>query len=287
MISNGKKLKILLLADDKSANTLAWSKALSEQGCGVKIVSARSKHDYGNVIALRPYFLPSRLKFLLGEFHLREIIEQENPDLIIGYRVTSYGYLAARSGFRPLVIAAQNEKIARSESLSFVMNKILGIFARYAIKNADLIHAWSENIRDGLLTFACPEDKILTMHRGIDLKIFHPAENRKISVDPVFISTRSLYPIYNIDKLLTAFSMLLKENPSCLLKIIGDGPEKNSLEKLSARLGIDRNVRFSGKLSAAQTAEELRSSDIYVSLVETEGMSSSLLEACACGLFPI
>ena len=31
----------------------------------------------------------------------------------------------------------------------------------------------------------------------------------------------------------------------------------------------------------------MKNSDIYVSVIESEGVSSSLLEACACGVYPI
>jgi glycosyltransferase involved in cell wall biosynthesis len=69
--------------------------------------------------------------------------------------------------------------------------------------------------------------------------------------------------------------------------IIGDGPERRRLERLAEDLGIAKQVRFLGSVSYAEVAKELRSSDIYVSAVPTDGTSSSLLEAMACGIFPV
>lgn len=282
-------MKILLLAEDKSANTISWVKAFQRAGCDVKIVSARAKKDYGNVIALGMNHLPPRLKFLLGSKRIKEIVKTEKPDILIAYRVTSYGYLAASFGFHPLVLAAQNEQIIRLPFLAFPFKPFIKKCVHYAVKSADLIHAWGDNIKDGLLRFGAPQERILVMHRGINLDIFKPLSTKEFSTakSPVLISTRSLYTDYRIDLLIKAFALYLKKRPDAVLKIVGDGPERKPLQSLCRKLGIAEKVVFYKHLDAEITSDLLRSADIYISLIRTEGVSSSLIEACACGVFPI
>ncbi len=288
-MSAGDNIKILLFAEDRSANTLAWVSSLEEQGAEVRTLSARASSSHGNVIAVGYNLIPPRIKFLIGEFLVSRLVENEKPDIIIGYRITSYGYLASRTAVRPLVLAAQNEQIIRLPRMFFWFKPILALCVRYALKKADMIHAWGENIKKGLIAYGASPEKILVMHRGIALDIFKPMERKVFSLtdSPVLISTRSLYPDYNIDLLIRAFAIFLKEYPGAILKIVGDGPERGKLSSLACKLGIRDRIVFYKYLDSEFIAEQLRSADIYVSLIRTEGISSSLIEACACGLLPL
>ncbi|MFZ2658295.1 MAG: glycosyltransferase [Victivallales bacterium] len=279
-------MKILLCADDKSANTLAWVKGFRELGAEVIIASARAEKSTGGIVALGTPSLPARLNFIFGAGKLREVISKEKPDILIGYRVTSYGYLCASSGFHPLVLAAQNEQITYLPKPNPIRRKVLEYFARKAIGKADLIHAWGDNMLPRLKELGADEKKILVMHRGIDLDLFKPSVSKPAGA-PVFISSRSLFPEYKINRIIEAFVLLLKKIPDACLKITGEGPEKIALMNLVQSLGISEEIKFSGRLSPQEVAGTLQNSDIYVSIIESEGVSSSLLESCACGVYPI
>lgn len=74
--------------------------------------------------------------------------------------------------------------------------------------------------------------------------------------------------------------------PDVCYVIVGDGPEKSNLEELAKKLGIEKNVRFLGKISHA----ELLNSDIFArskcfltaSTTETQGIT--IIEAMSFGL---
>ncbi|HBC87114.1 MAG TPA: hypothetical protein DCZ94_09190 [Lentisphaeria bacterium] len=280
-------MKILLCADDKSANTLAWAKGFRELGVEVIIASVRADKSADGVVAIGNPHLPARLNFLLCAGSLRNLVEREKPDIIIGYRVTSYGYLCSCTDFHPLVIAAQNEQITYLTKPNHLRRKLLEFFARKAIRRADLIHAWGENMLPRLKELGADERKILVMHRGIDLDLFKPLQRKIEPENPIFISSRSLYPEYKISRILKAFSIALVKIPGASMRIMGEGTEKTNLENLAESLGISAKVSFSGRLEPQKVAITLQSSDIYVSVIESEGVSSSLLESCACGVYPI
>jgi glycosyltransferase involved in cell wall biosynthesis len=280
-------MKILLCADDRSANTLAWAKGFRELGTEVLIASVRAEKDTDGVLALGNPNIPARLNFLLSTRKLRNLIASYKPDILIGYRITSYGYLCSCTGFHPLVLAAQNEQITYLPKPNQLRRKVLEYFASKAIRKADLIHAWGNNMLPRLRELGADEKKILVMHRGIDLAIFKPSASRRNTGAPVFISSRALFPEYKINRIIEAFEHVLKKFPDASLRIIGDGPEKSALRNLAHSLGISGKVTFPGRLSPQEVAETLQSTDIYVSVIESEGVSSSLLEACACGVYPI
>ena len=280
-------MKILFLGEPESPNTVSWVAGLRDEGCEVVVASVRTDGS-GDALAIGNPSLPPRIRILTGVSHLKSIIAEIKPDLVLAYRVTSYGYLAAKAGFHPLVLAAQNEQIVYLPKPTFLRRKFLEKCARFAISKADLMHAWSDNIADGLIKFGADSDKILTLHRGIDVKLFDSDRDKRFNKNaPVFISTRSLAPEYRIDKLLDAFALVVATVPEATLKIIGSGPEEENLKIKTSQLGIEKNVLFTGRVDHETLVRELQTSNIYISIIETEGMSSSLIEAVLCGVLPI
>ena len=281
-------LKILFLGEPSSPNTNSWIEGLEGAGCKVYPASVR-KAGEANWYSIGNPKLPPRLRILTGVPSLKRLIKKLQPDIIIAYRVTSYGYLAARTGFHPLILAAQNEQIVYLPRPSYFRRKFLNFCVKYAIKRANLIHSWGKNITNGLKKFEAEEKKILTLHRGIDTVKFNLSLRKKEfdKLAPVFISTRTLAPEYLIDKLITGFGKFVKQNPKAQLIIAGTGTEEASLKELTKDLKLENNIIFKGRVNQNILLELLNASDFYISVIATEGISSSLIESIACGLCPI
>jgi glycosyltransferase involved in cell wall biosynthesis len=286
-------MKILFLGESDSPNTMNWISALRKLGCEVVLASARVDGS-GDTLPIGGQSWPPRLRILFGKSSLKRIISNVQPDLIIAYRVTSYGFLGAVSGFHPLVIAAQNEQITYLPKPSRFRRWLLSRFAKFAVDKADLLHAWSDNIAEGLKRFGAENSRILVLHRGIDVGSFAKIAEKRFSVDPsqrdatpCFISTRSLYPEYRLDLLLKSFAEFVKDFSRARLNVVGDGPERRRLANLAESLGVADKVSFYGKVGKEKLLELLERSNFYISLIATEGMSSSLLEAIASGLYPM
>jgi len=86
-----------------------------------------------------------------------------------------------------------------------------------------------------------------------------------------------------VDLLLTAWSHLSTDGARELL-IIGDGPERKSLERQAARLGLQSSVRFAGWLQPAECAREVAASAVLVHPSLHDCGGAVVLEAMACGL---
>jgi glycosyltransferase involved in cell wall biosynthesis len=91
----------------------------------------------------------------------------------------------------------------------------------------------------------------------------------------------------NIDCMLEAAAAARRQGVAVRCTIIGDGPERESLEALAKRLGIADQVVFTGGVTFDVVLEHLEKSDVLVLTSETEGWPKSAAEAMAFGLICI
>jgi glycosyltransferase involved in cell wall biosynthesis len=68
-----------------------------------------------------------------------------------------------------------------------------------------------------------------------------------------------------------------------LLRIVGDGPDREEYERLSGRLGLGKNVTFLGTRLDEELVKEYNDCGFYVSASEWEGLGRAFVEAMSCG----
>ena len=105
--------------------------------------------------------------------------------------------------------------------------------------------------------------------------------------ESVIFSNRSLYPIYNVELLVRAAPEISKRIPNAKILIAGEGPENERLASLAGDLGVSDRVHFIGAVPHDRMPGYLRTASVYVSTAMSDGASVSLLEAMACGTFPV
>lgn len=271
------KIKILLLGDPM-ANTKQWIEGLEKYG-NAKVVNWHL-HERGKIKRIIEWF-----KTLLT---ISSRVKNINPDIIIGYRLTSYGFLAAWSGFHPLILAAQGSTdVWPKNSLSTPFKALL---AKYAISRADMIHAWGEHMVPDIIKHGGKRDKILVMPRGVDTTRFFPPSNKEYNITKrtiVLSTTRGLYSEYGHMVILEAFKKLIDNNYKLELNIAGSGPEQQKMMDYITANNLQNYVHMLGFVHNDELPHLLRRTDIYLSMPDTEGVSNSLFEAMACGCLPI
>jgi glycosyltransferase involved in cell wall biosynthesis len=122
--------------------------------------------------------------------------------------------------------------------------------------------------------------RVCYIPNGIDLARFAPRESWGDGV-PVIGTVAALRPEKNLARLLRAFAAARRSHPARLV-IVGDGPERTALERLSGELGIAADVTFAGHRPDPSGA--LAGFDIFALSSDTEQMPMSVLEAMASGL---
>ena len=85
-----------------------------------------------------------------------------------------------------------------------------------------------------------------------------------------------------LDVLIEAWARLPSLSAGLMLTLVGDGPERGSLEAQAERCGVRSRIRFTGHCQDVST--ELESAAIFVLPSRKEGMPNALLEAMAAGL---
>ena len=103
----------------------------------------------------------------------------------------------------------------------------------------------------------------------------------------VVFSNRSLDSGYNVSLLIKAVPLVLKVISNVKFIIAETGAEKDRIEELAKILDIQKHTEFIGKIPREDMPQYLVSSTVFVSTSPREGASVSLLEAMACGTFPI
>jgi glycosyltransferase involved in cell wall biosynthesis len=91
----------------------------------------------------------------------------------------------------------------------------------------------------------------------------------------------------NVDVLLEAVARVRRESFDVSATIIGEGPERASLERLAGSLGIAASVRFAGGIPFDRVLPHLEAADVLVLASETEGWPKAIAEAMAFGLVAV
>lgn len=141
--------------------------------------------------------------------------------------------------------------------------------------------AISESTRDDLLQRGIPAEHIRVSHPGIDPPTF--------DVDP--LSARPCRATYvgrlerykRVDLLLRAGALLVDRFPDLELLVIGKGPERDSLERLTDQLGLRGRTRFTGFIEDAERDALLAGTRVCLFPSEKEGWGLTVIESNALG----
>jgi len=157
------------------------------------------------------------------------------------------------------------------------------LFERYTLKHADAILVRNSMAKD-VLEQKGYKGRLEIITHGVDTEAFKPhnISMNKNESKPVIGYVGSLIKQKGLNHLLEAVSDL-----QCKILIVGDGPEKEYLLKLSLDLKID--IQFEPAASHKQVAGYMNQMDIFVlpSLTRpnwVEKFGRVLIEAMACGV---
>ncbi|MFF2107813.1 glycosyltransferase [Rhodococcus koreensis] len=214
-------------------------------------------------------------------------MRRASPDIVIvrGYSSEILGRIAAVIAQVPHVVVWVHNcgDIERRSLTRRFADRLLrpGTTAYFGVA-----HAQVEYLVDELHH---PPGKVRVIHNGVDPALFDPAGDRGILAefaiaghDPVVGILAALRPEKDHAMLLRAARMVVDELPHTRVLIIGDGPQRGALEKLTSELGLVDNVVFTGSRSDGPAL--LGAVDVFVlSSYSIECFPMALLEAMAAG----
>ena len=197
---------------------------------------------------------------------------------------------AARESGTPSVLEVNalysSEALQRFEPLRF--RTLARKLERRALMLAEVVVAVSSPMRD-LVHDIAPSANAIVIPNGADPSRFSPA------IDGTLVRRRFDLPagqlIAGWSGILRSWHRLdlvlevLKLRPSVVLVIIGDGPDRERIERAAAALGVSDRVRFVGRVPADQIAQHLAAIDVGIVADDRTGYASpmKLVEYMAMG----
>jgi len=174
-------------------------------------------------------------------------------------------------------------KVVASRRVDFPPNA--NIFSQWKYRQPDRIVAISHCIARVLRDFGVAEDKLRTVHSGIDPMRFDvdPLPRAELGIPedaPLAGNVAALVGHKDQATLLDAATHVLEAIPDFRLVIAGEGPLRPQLEAQIARLNIGHAVTLLGNRS--DVPRILRALDVFVMSSKEEGLGTSVLDAMAC-----
>ena len=308
-------VKILLVAPGNSLHTARWVKRLLDAGQEILLFnssetiskSINDSHLYHPPLSISTNSSSRKIlnvfgtkllnDFFITRNQLREAISLFKPDIIhVHWLLTPAALGCAFIDFENIIVTPWGSDILPSPNTEKwnLFKKIIWKLSIFLIvRNAKGICADGKNSLNELLKYNRKVKYLEIVRFGINANLFSPVNrNEKFYFQArasigtkVVISTRTLNPLYDIETLLDAAKKVLTYREDVIFAIFGDGMQRISLEKKSAKLEIETKVIFYGNVSESILAGALASSDLFVSTSKSDGgIAQSISEAMASSI---
>jgi L-malate glycosyltransferase len=229
-----------------------------------------------------PASLATKWRYLVAGIAARRLLRQLAPDIIHGHYVTSAGTVCLLSGFRPYVLTAHGSDVLQTTQWRVWRWVLRRVFAR-----ASLVNVVSEQLARRVQELGVPPDKLLITTLGVDTRHFEYQPPRPPGGTLRLLCTRTLDRVYDPSTIIRACQLLKQRGFPFELTFAAGGHGGTAVAKEVAAAGLNGEVRLLGGYENSQLPDLLHQHDVYVSASLWDGTSISLLEAMACGTFPI
>ena len=315
-------MRILFVADGRSPTALNWMRYFTERGDQVYLATTFAcqpdlplsglehtpvafsglKTAASNNAPKRGLWGAStlRLRTLLRQWlgpttiarsapRLRGFIQRTQPDLVHAMRIPYEGMLAAEAiqGLAPLLVSVWGNDF----TLHAPATPLMRHYTHWTLSVADALHA--DCLRDIRLARKWGFDHhkptlVIPGSGGIRGQVFYPpaAPPAAPPANPLVINPRGFRAYVCNETFFQAIPLVLREWPDARFvcpTMLGERQVLGWIEQL----GIAQAVELTAPLPQTQLADLFRTAQVVVSPTTHDGTPNSLLEALACGCFPV
>ena len=205
------------------------------------------------------------------------------PDLIDAHYFYPDGVAAAIVAEKlklPLVITARGTDVNVLARMPGPGKRILWAAARAAS-----VLAVSNRLREALLALGVEASKVAVLRNGVDAELFRPvgtATARKrigLPGGPCALCVGNLVEEKGFALAVQALAHL----GAWRLVLVGDGPQRNALERLARRLNVAERVTFRETMAQRELPDLYSAADVLLLTSTREGWPNVVLESLACG----
>ena len=224
----------------------------------------------------------------------QEFIRKAEPRVIhVHYLVDDAFYAPLlRDISVPVVVSGYGYDVSRFPAQAFGLGKL---YLKRGLDPPNVFLALSEHMKQDFVSLGVPADDIKVHYHGIDVGRFaYPAREYASDNTVRILTCARLVPKKGHEVLLRALRAMLDRNGlsrKIELSIVGGGPLRGELEKLSAQLDLRDIVRFKGHIPYVSEGyvAQYKQADMFVLPCRRvggtkEGIPGTLIEAMASGL---
>jgi glycosyltransferase involved in cell wall biosynthesis len=231
------------------------------------------------------------LIYSLGHRQIRSLIRREAPDFVVGSYSTTYGFMAAKTGFHPIVVITFG-----SDVLLQVRSFLFRRRVRFALTRADVVVSDGPVADKALTGIGIEREKIVSFPR------FDPEFVSQLNMGSHGLSARSLRDrfgfgdekkivlhtrwfewVYNVETVVKGFALAKERRKDLVLVLVGDGSLEKKIRSLVRELNLSESIFFAGRLPREELILLYDQADVYVSACVSDSMNASLLEAISRG----
>ncbi|KXK12343.1 MAG: putative glycosyltransferase [Chloroflexi bacterium OLB14] len=245
--------------------------------------------------ALRQWLGPLTLRYSAKK--LRKYIQEIKPDLIHAMRIPYEGMLTAVAVFGGRVVMSEANDVSRPLLIVSVWGNDFTLHAsstslmtgitKLVMQNVDALHADTQRDIKLAREYGLSEDKLTLVtpgNGGIRSYIFYPPS--ELVKNPIIINPRGVRPYVRNDSFFKAIPLVLEKFPQAKFICTSMQNESQALKWIE-ELNISSAVELLPAIEYQKMGDLFRSAQIVVSPSIHDGTPNSLIEAMACGCFPV
>lgn len=196
-------------------------------------------------------------------------------------------YVKKRYGIPFIMTAHGSDVEGHNKKLSMcIMHRLLRPAWKGIVRKAYAVTAPSKHLLR-LMKRNYDKNRYVLIPNGLEIDKYDASGYRK---EKRILVMGRLQSFKNVQTILQAISLLPEDIwNGWYVDILGDGPYRSELEKLSRELGINTRVGFHGWIEngTPEQLNYLKGASIYISASHFENCPMSVLEAMAAGCYPL
>ena len=213
--------------------------------------------------------------------NLKRVIREIKPDLIHAGPIQNCAFLAALSGFHPILAMSWGYDLVMDADQSAWMRQV----TRYTLKRSAFFVSDANISRNKAVALGMPLERTVIFPWGTDIEYFTPKTFKHSNVQTfTLFCSRSWESIYGVDVLARAFVKVANQNPNVDLILLGGGSQGAKIRQILLNGGVLDRVHFGGHVVQKDLPRWYHMADLYISPSHVDGSSVTLMEALACGL---
>ena len=220
---------------------------------------------------------------------LKRVIKTIQPDLIHAGPIQRSAFLAALTGFTPLVSMSWGYDLL----VDAKRNPCWQWATQYTLQRSAAFVGDCHTIHDLAVDYGMNPERIVIFPWGVDLDHFRPTSNTSLpdirqklgwgNETFVLLSTRGWAPVYGVVDIVRAFARITRQHPEIRLLMLGEGPQATDIHQILGKAKLIDRVHLPGLVEKRELPNYYLAADLYVSASHSDGSSISLLESLACG----